>query len=197
MNYSFPHIHTIDDILPAIHGRNEFIVSDKNDFIVCNYVVSEDKTFTLEPNNFFGEIRRECRGIKFYPDGRIMSRPFHKFFNVNEKEETQSNLIDLSIPHRIIKKLDGSMIHPVVMKDGSIRWSTKMGITDVAMNAEIFIAKNRKYQEFAKYCIENNLTPIFEWCSPKNQIVIYHKEDNLILLAVRNNITGEYLPIHE
>jgi RNA ligase len=195
MNYSFPIINTIDDVLPAIKDRDEFIVSDKSDFIVCNYVVSEDKTFSLEDSTNYGEIRRECRGLKFYPDGRIMSRPYHKFFNVNEKEETQSHLIDLSRGHKITKKLDGSMIHPVVMKNGSIRWATKMGITDVAMNAEIFIAKNPNYQQFAQYCIEHNLTPIFEWLSPKNQIVIHYSEDNLILLAIRHNITGTYISL--
>ena len=143
LHYKFPKIETLDDVLPAIKGRDEFIVADRGDFIVCNYAVRTDTTFDLiGPEDRNGLIRRECRGIKFYPDGRIMSRPFHKFFNVNEMEETQQNQINLNNnnhPFMITKKLDGSMIHPVVMKSGSIRWATKMGITDVSMLSLIHI----------------------------------------------------------
>lgn len=193
-HYKFPIIVSIDDVLPAIEGRDEFIVADKKDYIVINYVVMQESTFQLDPNNNFGEYRRECRGIKFYPDGRIMARPFHKFFNVNEKEETQSHKIDLTQKHLILPKIDGSMVHPIVVGN-NIRWATKMGITDVAMNAEVFVAKNPKYERFAEYCVEKELTPIFEWVSPKNRIVIPYEEENLILLAVRDNITGEYLQL--
>ena len=88
-------------------------------------------------------------------------------------------------------KLDGSMLHP--MKVGSnIRWMSKMGITDVALQVEEFVSLNTKYQNFAEWCIKNTLTPIFEWCSQKQKIVIDYPEDSLTLLAVRHNISGEY-----
>jgi len=67
-----------------------------------------------------------------------------------------------------------------------------MGITEVSMQAEEFVAKNAKYLDFAKWCIEQEITPIFEWCSLKQRIVIAYPEDKLILLAVRCNFTGEY-----
>jgi len=51
---------------------------------------------------------------------------------------------------------------------------------------------NKKYQQFAKWCIENRLTPIFEWCSRKQRIVIDYPEDKLVLLAVRENMSGKY-----
>ena len=37
-------------------------------------------------------------------------------------------------------------------------------------------------------------TPIFEWCSRKQRIVIDYPEDRLVLLALRNNVSGEYKP---
>jgi T4 RnlA family RNA ligase len=37
------------------------------------------------------------------------------------------------------------------------------------------------------------LTPIFEWCSRKQRIVLDYKEDTLILTAMRNMKTGEYM----
>ena len=199
MNYQFPKIRCLDDVLPAIAGYDEFVVSDKDDFIVVNYVVTTDKTFVMTgPDDLDGAIRRECRGLKFSPDGRIMARPFHKFFNVNEREETQVHNLKWSNHngHVITTKLDGSMIHPVTMKTGDIRWATKMGITTVAMQAEEFIAQHVRFQVFAEICRIYKWTPIFEWTSPQQQIVIRYPEDSLTLLAVRENVTGKYLKIH-
>ena len=208
MHYNFPEIRTIDDVLPHIKDRDEFIVAERENYTVINYAVSMEDTFP--PVNVAGgsakmrversltnRMRRECRGLIFYPDGRIMSRPFHKFFNVNEREETQMNRIDLSQPHVIMEKLDGSMIRPVVV-DGQLRLGTKMGVTEVAMNAEVWLAeRGDNVKSWLWMCIENNVTPIFEWTSRKNQIVIDYATDNLVLTACRRNITGEYFMPNE
>ena len=211
MRYQFPHIKHINDVLPAIQDSPEFIVAEREHFTVVNYVVAHPETFpevaTVALTNgdatHFGifeseeahkaAIRRELRGIIFAKDGSILARRLHKFFNVNERDETQQHLIDLSQPHVILEKLDGSMITPIPIKD-HLRWGTKMGITDVSMGAETFVATHPEYTEFAKWCKENNYTPIFEWVSRKQRIVVDYPEDNLILIAVRNNTTGEYLP---
>jgi RNA ligase len=120
-----------------------------------------------------------------------MMRRLHKFFNVNERDETQQHLVDLSQPHVILEKLDGSMITPVVVND-DIRWGTKMGITDVSMGAELFVAKHPNYAEFADLHIDRGQTPIFEWCSRKQRIVVDYPQDRLVLIAIRDNTTGEY-----
>ena len=195
MNYEFPTIRTIDDVLPHISGRSEFIIAERPYGKIINYVVAMADTFDMAgPEDLGAAIRRECRGLKFYPDGTIAARAFHKFFNMGEREETQPHRIDFSRDHTIMTKLDGSMIHPMKVGD-RIRWMSKMGITDVALQAEEFIFINTKYLSFASWCIENQLTPIFEWCSRKQKIVIDYPEDSLTLLAVRHNITGEYLKI--
>jgi hypothetical protein len=36
-------------------------------------------------DTFDNEWARECRGITFYPDGRIASRSMHKFFNIGDE----------------------------------------------------------------------------------------------------------------
>jgi RNA ligase len=190
MFYEFPKISTIDDVLPAIKGRDEFIVCDKEDYIVINYVVHMPDSFP-PVTTLNDALRRECRGIVFAPDGKLLSRRFHKFFNINERPETQANLIDLSQPHTVFEKLDGSMITPLRLHNG-FRWGTKMGITDVGNNAEYFAYANKKYNKFAEYCDEEEITPIFEWTSRKNRIVIDYPIDNLILTAIRYNDTGEY-----
>lgn len=196
MKYSFPYITHIDTVLPHIIGRDEFVVADKGDYKVVNYVVTTADTFTDVDDDDGSSIRRECRGLVFDRDGKVMSRRFHKFFNVNERDETRFEKIDFSQPHRFLAKLDGSMVSPIFI-DGGVRWGTKMGITDTSMNAEVFVAKNRKYEEFAFYVRELNCTPIFEWCSRKNKIVIDYPEDALVLLAIRNNYSGHYILYEE
>ena len=193
MKYKFPDIRTIDDVLPHIEGRSEFIVAEREFGTVINYVVSMADTFDMTgPDDIGGAIRRECRGIIFDQEGNLMSRPFHKFFNISEKEETQIHAINMSQPHVIMEKMDGSMIRPIWLY-GRLRLATKMGVTDVSMQAEVFVAENPRYMDFAKWCISNEITPIFEWVSNQQRIVLDYPKDDLILIAARHMITGEYI----
>lgn len=215
MGYKFPEIRHIDDVRAAIEGRDEFIIAERDWGYVVNYMVNMPDSFPpvmttaidiesygddehfighSEQYNLHAAIRRECRGILFYKNGKLMSRRLHKFFNVNERDETQMQYIDLNRPHVILEKLDGSMITPVVT-DAGIRWGTKMGITDVGMGAELYIANlgTRGYESLARECISRDMTPIFEWCSRKQRIVIDYPEDRLVLIAIRHNVTGEYV----
>jgi RNA ligase len=197
MNYSFPEIRTINDVLPHIEGRNEFNVNDKGDFITVNYAVAFEDTFAMTgPDDLGGAIRRECRGLKFYPSGKIAARPFHKFFNIGEKEETQPNLLDFSRPHTIMTKEDGSFVHPIIV-NGIVRWCTKAGITEVSELAEAYVRKNKRYEVFGLTCLENGLTPLFEYVGPYNKVVLDYDKENIILLAVRKTIEGTYQNIHK
>jgi RNA ligase len=187
MNYEFPTINNISDVLPAIEGRDEFVVAVKEGYTVINYNVMMADTFDCP-------IRRELRGIIFDNEsGDILRRPFHKFFNVNEREETQDHVIDLSQDHRILEKLDGSMIAPFMIWPGEMVWGTKMGATDVAKPVEEFVEAHPNYRQFAKFVISRGYTPIFEWCSRKQRIVLDYKEDQLILTAMRDITTGRYM----
>lgn len=197
MFYGFPQIQNIVDVLPHIESRNEFKVIEKDWYTVVNYIVSFEDTFKWDDNDPIGSsIRRECRGMIFdTKTGNIISHPYHKFFNVGEKEETQLNKINLYSPHVVLEKLDGSMIRPIPTQEG-FRLGTKAGITDVSMNAEVFIADKPHYADFIHSMFEGGMTPIFEWCSRKNRIVVDYPEDQLILTAIRNTVMGVYL-LHE
>lgn len=205
MFYKFPIINDIYDVLPAIQDRPEFIVAEKEGYKVVNYMVNLEDTFPpikvaggdakmREMRMLHNALRRECRGSKFDSvTGEIIARPYHKFFNVGERDETLLPKIDLTQSHNIIEKLDGSMIHPM-MVNGVIRWCTKMGITDTAMQAEEFVAVRPDYHSMAMHFLANDFTPIFEWCSNKNRIVLDYPEDQLVLTAIRHMGNGQYYP---
>jgi RNA ligase len=84
-----------------------------------------------------------------------------------------------------------SMITPVVA-EGRIRFGTKMGITDVAAGAESFAAQHCNIMEFCDMMLDRGKTPIFEWLSRKQKIVVDYPHDRLVLIAIRDNITGRY-----
>jgi RNA ligase len=193
MNYDFPEIKTIQDVLPHIEGCTEFRVMEKDWYSVVNYMVSLEETFRWDSDDPVGStVRRECRGLIFNREGELVSRPYHKFFNVGEKEETQLNKVNLYEPHVVLEKLDGSMIRPIPTPEG-FRLATKAGVTDVAMNAEVFIADKPHYATFIRKCFQRNTTPIFEWCSRANRIVVDYPEDQLILTAMRYVFEGSYV----
>lgn len=199
INYDFPTIRNIDDVLPHIAGHDEFKVMRKDWYTVINYVVNFGETFDWDEGDVRGSVmRRECRGLIFdSASGELLSRPYHKFFNVGERSEMRIDKIDMLAHHVILEKLDGSMIRPILVPNSTsmeFRLGTKAGITDVAMNAEVWIAKNRHYVDFIRMALIHNMTPIFEWCSRKNRVVVDYPVDRLVLTAVRHNERGSYIP---
>lgn len=197
--YDFPTIRNILDVLPHIAGRDEFKVMRKDWYAVINYVVNFGETFDWDESDVAGSVmRRECRGLIFDTlSGKLLSRPYHKFFNVGERAELAMDKVDMSANHVILEKLDGSMIRPVPVPGSDcyeFRLGTKAGITDVAMNAEVWMANHSNYVEFVRSTLAQNLTPIFEWCSRKNRVVVDYPEDRLVLTAIRHNERGYYLP---
>lgn len=146
----------------------------------------------LESDVFKSQYARECRGITFDPDGNVASRPFHKFFNLNENQFTQEGNVDWSSVTSVMDKMDGSMITPVLI-DGDIIFKTKRSFTSDEANYanEKFCYKTHQYQ-FSKFMCKQGFTPIFELTSRANRIVCSYKEPSLTLLAIRHNETGEY-----
>jgi RNA ligase len=122
---------------------------------------------------------------------------FHKFFNIGERKDTHLDLIDLSRPHCISQKHDGSLVSAVLF-DGEVRFCTKSGFSDVVkVMEERFLSKHPEYRVFCRQQIEQGFTCLFEWCSQRNKIVLEYAEDALILLALRDNHSGRYLPYQE
>lgn len=206
MNYEFPLIRNISDVLPAIDGRDEFIVAEKEGYTVINYNVMFEDTFpaivddlggwntTADKANQLAAIRRECRGIIFdSKTGDILRRPLFKFFNINERDETQLHNLDFSKEHWIDTKLDGSMI-AVFMHEGELVYGTKMVAPDFHELVKKFVdASDVGYETFCRRVITKGYTPIFEFMHPQKRIVIdYGKEPALTLLAVRHMVSGQF-----
>lgn len=176
-------IEHIDQVKPSLEGRSDFIVKDKGDYQVIDYV------YSLE-DSFDDPMRLECRGLKFDAEGKILARPFHKFFNLGEKPHTTLENLDWSGDLSIQPKLDGSMVHTAVV-NGQVVLMTRMGHTDVAQAAEKLLTDHQKKQ--IKEYDEAGITLIFEWTAPENRIVVKYPKSELTLLDARYKETGTYL----
>ena len=178
-------------IKSLIEGKDEFILVEKEDFYVVDYVVNFPGTFP-DLSELDAAWYREFRGLLLYKDGTIARRPLHKFFNYGEKPETYE--LSLDNPHVIMKKLDGSMIAPFILPNGEIYWATKMGAESFHNDVEEFVNTSyMPYKSLVKIYCNMGHTPIFEWISPNNKIVVQYNEPSLVLTAVRDMRTGEYL----
>lgn len=175
---AFPIITHIDDVLPFIEGRKDFIHVVKDGYQVIDYVYEEGDSFD-------NEIRRECRGLKFDMNGNIIGRSFHKFFNYGQKLLSY----DWNQPHRIMTKLDGSMVHSVLI-NGELRLCTRMGITDQSIAAEGVLTDRQKI--ILRHLNIFGYNAILEFTSPENRIVIEYDKPELTLLACRDIKKGNY-----
>jgi len=178
-------IESLEDVLPHIVPETGIIHSEHDGYSVINYVYSMERTFD-------SAIARECRGLKFGPDGKLIARPFHKFFNLGERRLPQDEPWDQA--HLVLDKLDGSMIHPAIVH-GEMVFMTRMGVTDHGRTALALASDG--VRALARDMLEAGFTAIFEYTGPENRIVVTYDVPQLTLLSVRDIRTGRYLPMDE
>ena len=138
----------------------------------------------------------ELRGLTFVYDGKgnwTRHLMLHKFFNVYETPENQYHILKNKGIQRVQEKLDGSMIRFVRFPDGNWFAKTKFAFeSDQASAANKILDNDPELLDFLEYCESNDCSPIFEYVSPDNKVVIQYYDDKLELLQIRDNKTGEY-----
>lgn len=183
---AFPIITHLDDLVSKIQDKPEINVTKQANgtTIVC-YSIATASTFD-------NPWARECRGITFGPDGNVISRSLHKFFNLNENDFARQENLEWEKVGRVMDKLDGSMISTMVLNGGVLAKSKKSFSSDVAVKAQRFFDTNSNFTAFAQWIGEMGFTPTFEYTAPDNRIVLPYDSEQMTLLHVRNNVTGEY-----
>lgn len=144
-------------------------------------------------NDFDTPYATEMRGISFVEEERFIA--LHKFFNVNQHEETElSALMGLEIAS-IAAKEDGSMISFIRLNDKIIAKTKNSFVSDQAISANNLLSSNPSLYAFIFNLIKAGKMPIFEFVSPRNRIVLEYKSTALKLLAVRDMHSGAYLDL--
>ena len=183
---------TLQEMRYALSGQPEFRFAEYEGMTVGCYMIADETSFLTN----YG---RECRGVTFdTATGRCIGRPFPKFFNVNERPDTQAGVIDWSKLAHVYEKRDGSLIHTVdcVEREGRFRLKCKKSFTaPQAVAAEAWLLNHDSmYCEWVASMVDMNYTVIFEWTAPDNRVVVPYAEPQLTVLACRGNDTGVFLP---
>lgn len=142
----------------------------------------------------------ECRGIMFEVIGeghdvdpvRIAARPMQKFFNYRENPMTMD--VDLWDVEHVYDKADGSLITSYQV-DGQIHLKSKGALLSDQAVAAMRLLRTEEFQ-----WMDDQLHAIhvsgacvnMEYVAPDNRIVIGYMEPNLIVLNVRDIVTGAY-----
>ncbi len=146
-------------------------------------------------DNFF-----EMRGLTFVfnEDGSLYNRYLllHKFFNLNQVEDSQYSLVKDYEIKSIYNKEDGSVASFIRLPNGRVLAKSKMSFeSDQAMGMMRLYNSNRELKDFVNWTLDNDLVAVFEYVAPHNRIVLRYSDEELILLRLRNNKTGEYLDL--
>ena len=190
-HYPFPHIQTLADLQPHIAGHKSFHLLRRADFQIVQYGFLGRDMFADTPA---GQMQRECRGIAFAPTGEVISRPFHKAFNLNESAQFMLSQVDFTRPHEVLEKLDGSLVRPL-WTGGQLRLATKRGLTDTAGRVEAYINSHAQRCQWWSYLQEvwaSRHTPLLEFVDPEHPIVVPYPSPGLYYLGSRHNVTGVY-----
>lgn len=183
----------------AIIDRNDAFY--KSSYVIDGYEVEVFNYRLAQGSDFVNEKAEELRGLTFVKQDDGTWKRFimlHKFFNVNQTEGYMLEDLAGTKVVRTQQKFDGSMIRFIMLPSGKVVAKTKMGFDN-----EQAIAANRLYNEsvckpgglkaFVQSSISTGKAAIFEYIAPTNRIVVPYKEENLVLLQLRDEKSGEYL----
>lgn len=139
----------------------------------------------------WNEITLQCRGLILDAQGKIIARPFKKFFNLGEQENQ-------TIPQEafeVYEKLDGSLGILYWINDEPFIATRGSFTSDQAIKASEIL--KRKYRHVTDR-LHKNKTYLFEIIYPENRIVVdYGQQKDLILLAIIDTETGIEQPLHD
>ena len=152
----------------------------------------------------FDNFYRECRSIVInVVSDEIAILPFNKFFNINELDETNIDVVKERMLNaksiEITDKLDGSMQCGRFYNNKIIMSGSK----SLSVNDSWRLSDGYKMlttnENYVQMLVENpDLTFIFEYLSYEDSHVVIYSEDDygLHLIGVRNTITGELYSYH-
>jgi T4 RnlA family RNA ligase len=185
----------------ATFYESKFVI-DGYPISVFNYRLAQYRDFVTPLENRPEVKAYEMRGLTFVfnTDGTLYRRflLLEKFFNLNQVPESAYSIVKNYKIKFVNNKEDGSIASYIQLPNGKILGKSKMGFDNEQANGINRIYRTRTdVKEFVDWCINNNITAIFEYVSPANRIVLRYLEEDLILLRMRDNSTGKHLDIKD
>ena len=169
---------------------------------VFNYRLAQYKDFAY-PIPEKPELKGyEMRGLTFIfnEDGSLFNRYvlLEKFFNLNQVPESLYSVVKNYKIKFVNNKEDGSIASFVKLPNGKIVGKSKMGFdNDQADGINRVYKTNKEVKSLVDWALNNNIVTIFEYVAPNNRIVLRYPSEELILLRLRDNVTGKHIDIRD
>lgn len=187
------YVSEIDQYLDAAFYESKFVVDGYN-ISIFNYRLASYKDFS-------DNLAWEMRGLTyvFDKDGTYKTyRLLHKFFNLNQVEETQYSVVKDRKVKSVYSKEDGSVGSFIRLPNGKVVAKSKMSFeSEQALGMLSIYNNNDEIKIFVDWSLDNDLVAVFEYVAPHNRIVLRYAKEELILLRLRDNNTGEYLDLED
>ena len=162
------YVTEIDQYMDAAFYEVKFVLDGYN-VSIFNYRLASYKDFS--DNNAF-----EMRGLVyvFNHDGSYkVYRLLHKFFNLNQVEETQYSVVKDRRVKSVYSKEDGSVGSFIRLPNGKVVAKSKMSFeSDQARGMMSIYESDKKIKDFVNWSLDNNLVAVFEYVAPHNRIVL-------------------------
>lgn len=155
--------------------------------------------------DFLKPLAMEMRGMTFIIEDEdgvlgqpiLASRPFIKFFNLNENPLTTD--LDMSEAEFYETKEDGSLIMTARVEGCNFILKSKQAFysKQAIMATEIMnLPENIGLKDEIQKLVDRQYTVLMELCSPANRIVLPYERTELRIHGLRNNVTGLLLHPH-
>ena len=168
---------------------------DSYNIITCNYFLCDFTDFDL-PLPEKPEVKAfDMRGVTFIfdSDGSLWKTFYMlpKFFNINQVESTKYERIKDKMIISVSEKEDGSLIAFMGLPNGEIFSKTIGGFTnDQSIESLSIVEKTPYFKEWIKSITDKGDTPLFEYVSPSNRIVLEYKKTELRFIGIRTAEIG-------
>jgi len=160
---------------------------------ICSFNFSKEAFYNRIWDNMTTQVRGLFIDIK---NSKIVARSYNKFFKVNERKETNLEVLEnnLIFPVKFYLKYNG-FLGIISIKDGELFFASKS--TNIGDYVEYF--KTIFYQKFndkqikaiKDKIIQDNVTMVFEVIDPMNDPhIIEYKEQKIIILDMIYNTTN-------
>jgi len=140
----------------------------------------------------------DMRGATFVfnKDGSLFKRflMLPKFFNLNQVENTLYSAVKDKKIRSITEKEDGSLIAVMKLPNRSLFPKT-IGSFDNEQTtaARKILDDNKNLREFILSVLDMDYTPLFEYVSWDNRIVLKYSKPELRFIGVRDNMSGDFI----
>lgn len=154
--------------------------SEKDGLVLYGY--TEKTTF----DRYWNEYTRAARGLILEKKtGRVIAKPFPKFFNLGEHEETFLVNLPKNVPYSSFEKVDGSL--GIIFNYGG-HWQLA---TRGSFYSEQAIKGFEILKKYNLSAINPSTTLLAEIIYPDNKIIVdYGKEEKLVLIGAYDAESG-------